>query len=175
MGEPGWFPHGLRWFPHGLPGRRIVHPPPRNHGRDDLRVEVVPGVAVEHDEVGGVAGQELSARALVAREPGRSERRCREGLVDRHRLLRVPGGSRVDRAPHPGADPGERVELFDGRVGAVGDDGSGVDQRAVCVGAAGLAGPEPVGQVAIRGRVGELHRRRDAELGEAGEILGARS
>ena len=38
-----------------VPGRRVEHPAPRDHGRDDLGVEVLPGVAVEDDQVRGVA------------------------------------------------------------------------------------------------------------------------
>ena len=47
----------------------------------------------------------------------------------------------VDRAPHAGADAGERVELLDRRVGAVRDDRARVEQRPVGVGAVGLARP----------------------------------
>jgi hypothetical protein len=48
---------------------------------------------------------------------------------------------------------------------------AGVEQRAIGVGAVGGAGPEARGQVAVRGRARELHRRRDAELGEAPDVL----
>src|SRR4029078_9686601 len=91
--------------------------------------------------------------------------------VAREPLLAVPGVAAVDRASHPGADPCERVELLDRRVGAVRDDCTGGTQRLECVRAVGLPGPEPVGEVTVRRRVRELHRARDAELCEAGEIL----
>ena len=67
--------------------------------------------------------------------------------------------------------PGERVELLDRRVGAVRDDRAGVEQRPEGVRAVGLAGPEAVGEVSVGGGMRELHRARDAELCEAGEIL----
>src|SRR2546430_6242037 len=35
-----------------VPGRRVVHPAAADHRRHDLCVEVVPRVAVEHDQVG---------------------------------------------------------------------------------------------------------------------------
>ena len=87
-------------------------------------------------------------------------------------LLRMPGGPLVDRAPHAGPDARERVELLDRRVAAVAEHGARVEQRPERVGAVGLAGPELIGDVAIRRRVRELHGAGDAELGEAGEILG---
>ena len=79
-------------------------------------------------------------RSSPASQAGATQRRV-ERLVDRQRLLGVPGGLLVDRAPDAGADAGERVELLDRRVGAVRDDGARVDQRAVGVGAGGLARP----------------------------------
>src|SRR5439155_5517860 len=47
-----------------LPRRRVVCPPAAEHGRDDADGCEVVGlvrVAVQHDEVGEVAGQELAA------------------------------------------------------------------------------------------------------------------
>src|SRR5690242_4703573 len=87
-----------------VPGRRIVHPPAGDHRRDDFRVEVFPRVAVEHDEVGVVAGDQRPPPALVARDPRRRDARGTERLVDREALLRVPGVALVDRPEDPGSD-----------------------------------------------------------------------
>src|SRR2546423_12850184 len=56
-----------------LPWRRAVCPAPAEHRRDDIHIRQVRlvGVAVEHDQVGEVAGQELAPAGLVAREPRR--------------------------------------------------------------------------------------------------------
>ena len=94
----------------------VVHPTPGDHRRHDLGVEVFPRIAVEHDEVGVMAGDQRAAPALVACEPCRRDARGAERLVDREALLRMPRVARVDRAPYAGADPGERVELLDRRV-----------------------------------------------------------
>ena len=57
------------------PGRRVVHPAPRDHRRDDARPREarraghVERVAVEHDEIGELAGHEASPAPLVAGEP----------------------------------------------------------------------------------------------------------
>src|SRR5207253_2312280 len=93
------------------------------------------GVAVEDDEIGEVAGEELAAPVLVAGEPRRRAAGRVERLLERQGLLGVPGGPVVGRAQDAGADPGPRVELLDRRVGAVRDDGAGVDQGAERVGA----------------------------------------
>ena len=90
---------------------------------------------------------------LVAGEPGRGDGRRLQRLLDRERLLGVPGRTVVDRPAHAGADPGQRVELLDRRVRAVGDDGARVPERAVGVGAVRLPGPEALGEVAVGGRV----------------------
>src|SRR5947208_2548128 len=68
------------------PGRWVVHPAPADHRRDDLRVEVVPWVAVEHDQVGVVAGKQRAAPALVARKPRRRDAGRAERLLDGQRL-----------------------------------------------------------------------------------------
>ena len=57
-----------------VPGRRIVHPAAADHRRHDLCVEILDRVAVEHDEIREVAGQQLAAAMLVACEPGRVDR-----------------------------------------------------------------------------------------------------
>ena len=60
-------------------------------------------VAVEHDEVGQVPGEQLPALPFLAREPGRREDRRLQRLLDRDRLLRMPRLALVERAEHPGA------------------------------------------------------------------------
>src|SRR5437868_8317256 len=67
----------LRWWltrPSILPWRRVVCPAAAEHRGDDVDGGEVVGlvrVAVEHDEVGEIAGQQLAAAVLVAREPRR--------------------------------------------------------------------------------------------------------
>src|SRR5262245_19876899 len=99
-----------------------MDPAAAEHGGDDLDLRevfeiAVEGVAVEDDEVGEVAGQELAASSLGALEPGRVDARRVQGLLDAQRLLGVPGEAAVVRAEHAGADAGERVELLDRGVG----------------------------------------------------------
>src|SRR3954452_7060696 len=69
---PGWSARGYRL----LERRAAVHPAAPEHRRDHLHLGQLVrrnghGVAVEHDQVGQEAGDELAAPALVAREPGR--------------------------------------------------------------------------------------------------------
>jgi hypothetical protein len=92
-------------------------------------------------------------------------------LLHRERLLHAPAGALVDRARDGRADAGERVQLLDGRVGAVRHDGARLEQRAERVRAFQPVGPEALREVAVGGSVGELDRARDAELREAGQIL----
>ena len=69
----------------------------------------------------------------------------------------------------PATMPGERVELLHGRVRAVRERRAGVQQRAVRVGALPSL-PQPLGEVAVRGRVAELDGCRHADLGEARHV-----
>ena len=142
--------------------------PAADHRRDDLdRVELVrragEGVAGEHDEIREVAGEELAAAALVAREPGGRHGRGDERLLDRERLVGAPAGAVVDRPEDAGADPGEGVELLDRRVRAVRDDGAGVEQAAERVGARRAGRPRtarPGHGRTGHGRTGRSRRRR---------------
>ena len=84
----------------------------------------------------------------------------------------MPRLAAVDRATHAGADACERVELFDRRIRSVRDDGTGFEQRPVRVRAVGLAGPETIGEVPVRGSVRELHGRGYAERREAADVVG---
>src|SRR5581483_3792665 len=113
-----------------------------------------------------------AAPPFVAREPGGSDARRAERLVDRDALLRMPRVASVDRSPHARPDTGQRIELLDRSVGAVGDDGTGGEKRLERVGAVGLAGPEAIGEVAIRRGMRELNRARDAELREPLQVFG---
>ena len=94
-----------------------------------------------------------------------------QGLLHGHRLLGMPGLAVVERARDAGRDPEQRVELLDRRVGAVGDERAGVDERAEGVGAVGLPRPEVVGEVAVGGGVAELDGGGDAELREPAHVL----
>src|SRR5207302_4280004 len=91
--------------------------------------------------------------------------------LDRHRLLGMPRRTVVERAQDTGAEPGQRVELLDRRIGAVRKQRAGPCQRAVGVGALGLACPEAVGEVAVGRGVAELDGSADAELREARQLL----
>src|SRR5207253_168294 len=91
----------LAGFTETSPGRRVVRPGAAEHRRHDLHLGKLPGlarerVAVEHDEVGEVAGDELAAAPFVSAEPGRRDRRRVQGLLDAQRLLRVPGLALVE-------------------------------------------------------------------------------
>src|SRR5437763_3118005 len=80
-----------------IPRRRVVDPAAAEHRRDDLhlaellRLLASERVAVEDDEVGEVAGDELPTASLVACEPCRCERRRLERLLQGHCLLGMPG------------------------------------------------------------------------------------
>ena len=78
--HPGWGrqpepvdPRSAQPRRRSVPGRRVVHPAAGDHRRDDLGVEVVPRVAVEHDEVGG-AGRGSAGRASARRRRARPAR-----------------------------------------------------------------------------------------------------
>src|SRR5438093_10519716 len=78
-----------------FPRRRIVCPATTEHRRDDVDFRELlglelEGVAVEDDEVGEIAGQELAAAVLVPREPRGIDRCCHERLVERQPLFGMP-------------------------------------------------------------------------------------
>ena len=81
-------------------------------------------------------------------------------------------GTLVDRAEDAGADPGERIELLDRGVGAVRDDGAGLEQAAEGVRSLQPIPPEALREVAVGGRVRELDGAGDADRGEAGNVRG---
>src|SRR5919201_2332654 len=87
-----------------IPRRWVMHPAAPEHRRHDLdlaelfRLLAREGIPVEDDEVGEEARHELAAAPLVARQPGRCERRRFERLLEGHRLLGMPGRPFVDRA-----------------------------------------------------------------------------
>src|SRR5919204_1832446 len=72
-----------------LPRRRVMCPAAAEHGCDHVyfRQILFVRVVVEDDEVGEVAGQELAALVLVAREPRGIHGRGLQGLVQRQALL----------------------------------------------------------------------------------------
>ena len=160
-----------------VPGRRVVHPAAADHRRDDLDLR---------SSSGGHATGSRSSTTRSARNPGRSLPRRRSSpashagaTVDACSACstvsacsgRQAGRSSIVRQ-HAGRDPGERVELLDGRVGAVRDHRAALEQRAERVGALEPVAPEPLGEVAVGRRVAELHRAGDAELREAREVRG---
>ena len=144
-------------------------------------------VATTSTDSSSSAGQRNGSRERTtrsARKPGRSLPRRRSSpasqagvtveaddrLLDRERLLRVPAGPLVDRAQDARANPGERVELLDGRVRAVDDDGARVPEAPERVGTFGPVAPVAVCEVTVGGRVGELDRAGDPQLREARNV-----
>ena len=128
-------------------------------------------IAVEHDQIGEIAGHEPPPAVLVAGEPGGGHGRRLERLLRGDGLLGMPGGPVVERAQDAGANAHERVELLHGRVGSVHDDGARVEERAPRIGAVGHPGPGVLRQVAVGWGVGELHGRGDADRLEARDVL----
>src|SRR5215211_4359192 len=120
----------------------------------------------------GSRSSTTSAAALVAGEPRGCDARGAERLLDRHGLLPPPRPALVDRPADPGADPRQGIELLDRRVGAVRDQRARLEQRPEGVRPVEPVAPVALGEVAVGRRVRELHRARDAELGEPRQILG---
>src|SRR3954470_24185108 len=121
-------------YPAGflVPGRRVVHPAPADHRGDDGRLaelsrRAFERVAVEDDEVGEPAGDELPSPPLRALEPGRGHAGGVESLLDADCLLGMPSGPVVDGAEDARSDPREGIELLDGRVGSVHHVSAGVE------------------------------------------------
>src|SRR6476620_2058089 len=111
-----------------------MHPAAAEHRGDDANVRQrfrldVERVAVEDDEVGEVAGQELAAAMLVAREPGGVDGGRLESFAEGESLLGMPGVAAVDRAQNACAGAGPGVELLDRCVGAVCEERAGVPER----------------------------------------------
>src|SRR5439155_2306365 len=107
-----------------VPRGWVMDPAAADQRRHDLRLEVFDRIAVEDDEVGEVARDQLAAAALVSCQPGWIDRRRFEGLLDGQALLGMPRVAVVDRPADSGADAGERVELLDWRIGAVCEKGA---------------------------------------------------
>src|SRR3954470_12440780 len=147
-----------------LPGRRVMNPPTAAHRCDDLAaVEIVVRIRRQNDEVCEKTRQQLAAAPFVVRQPRWSHACGLERLLERHRFLRPP----LEAA----ADACQRIELFDRRIGAVGDNRAALPERAKAIGAIGAVAPETLDQRTVRRRVDELHRRDDAELREARDVL----
>src|SRR4051794_499197 len=147
-----------------LPGRRVMNPTPAGHRRDHLAAgEILVRIRREHDEVCEKAREQLAAAPFVVGQPrGRHAHRL-QCLIERHRLLLAP----LETA----ADARQRIKLLDRRVRTVCDDGAALPKRTKAVGAVGAVAPEALDERAVRRRMDELHRRRDAELREAGDVL----
>ncbi len=115
-----------------------MHPAPGHHRGDHpgrrRRLRAGDDVRVEHDQVGGVAGQQAAAPALVAaaRRPRPPWCTC-TASADGDRLVGVPRpagrpacGGRRRRSPRSGA------QRLDRRVVAEDDVGARVEQLAAC-------------------------------------------
>ena len=131
-------------------------------------------VAVEDDEVGQHPGASVPRRSSSRGEPGRRRRTSRAAPRS---TVSACSGRQAGRSSSvrstPARDARERVELLDRRVRAVGERRAPAsEQRAVGVGAARVPLPDAVGEVAVGGRVAELHGGGDAELGEARQLGG---
>src|SRR5262245_30893928 len=86
-----------------VPGRRVVHPVSADHRGHDRHLwkllrGALEGIAIEDDEVGQLARNELSASALGSFEPGRCHAGRLDGLFDGDPLLGVPGWAVVQGA-----------------------------------------------------------------------------
>ena len=135
-------------------------------GVDDARSrEVVERVAVEDHEVGEHAGPEPSSPLLVALQPRRSDDQRLERGLQVERLVRAP------LAQDGVAQPLQRVHLLDRRVGAERQPGAARVQRAVRVRALEPVGPQPLGHRRVGHGHRGLDRGRDAELGEARDVV----
>src|SRR4029453_19047684 len=93
-----------------VPGRRAENPPPAQHRGDDadlteLLGRAVERVAVENDQIGEIAREELAAPALVPREPGGRDAGGVEGLLHGHALISLPRRALVPRPEDPPAEP----------------------------------------------------------------------
>ena len=134
-------------------------------------------VGGERDEVGELAGRERPLVGLGELGVGAPRRVGDERLGDRDLLLRNPavGVLAVERpARHRRRDAGQRVERRDRPVGAEGETGAGVGERAEGIAAPDPLGTQPVaGPAPVVGEVDRLHRGDDAEPAEAGDLLAA--
>src|SRR5688500_7917130 len=83
----------------------------------------------------------------------------------------MPGLARIERSQHARPYAEQRIELLDGRVGAVHEQCAAPCERSVGVRALGHAGPEAVGDVAVRRTMRELHGGGYPELSEARKVF----
>ena len=121
-----------------VPGRRVVHPAPGDHRRDDLGVEVLRrGRGRGRRGRRRSPGSSLPRAALLARRARPARRVVAANACSTVSACSGCQAGRPSIAPaHAGADPGERVELLDRRVRAVGERRRPTStQRAVGVGA----------------------------------------
>ena len=154
-----------------------MHPAAADHRRDDLdRLELVrralERIAREHDEVGEVAGEELArAAARPARaRPGSTQVATSASSTVRHCSGCHAGRSSIVRRT-PARIPASGSSSSTGASEPFATSAPGLEQRAERVRAVDPLGPEALGEIAIRGRVAELHGAGDAELGEAADVL----
>ena len=149
-----------------------MHPAAADHRRDDLHGAQLlrldrERVAVEHDEVGEQARHEAAATALVAEKRGATQvaqrlvptvsacsgRQAGRSSIERRTPAAIPASGSTRPAPEPFATSApSRAARGKRRCRRAGRP------------RAGRRGP-------VGGRVRELHRARDPELGEAGQIL----
>src|SRR6188474_1455921 len=84
------------------PWRRVVNPSSADHRRDHADLgklfrRAVEGSAVEHDEIGELAGNEAASPPLGALEPGGGDARGVHGFVDGDPLFGMPARPLVNR------------------------------------------------------------------------------
>lgn len=95
-----------------------------------------------------------------------------EGFEAGEALGGIEGCTVFEAAGDGGVEAGEGVDVFDGGIGAVGDDCAGIEEFApdvsALLGAGGSEAGEDIGGVG--GAMDTLHGGDDAELGEAGDI-----
>ena len=144
-----------------------MHPAPARHRRDDRdRGDLVRraghGIALEHDQVGRVAGQQPPEAPLGVAGVGGAAPEAVERELDRERLGDRPVAGRG------GLDAGQRVERLDRRVGAEAERRAARGQRAERVGARAAIAPDapgPAGGRRVRARAAWTRSRRARRSG----------
>ena len=177
---PRWrarLPVRSSWALELVPGRRVVHPAAADHRRDDLHLGELLGRARRAGRGRGRRGRRGSRGGAC--RGGARRRRARPA----RRMVACSACSTVTACSGCHAGRSSSVRRTPARIPASGSSSSigasepfattraRVEQRAERVGAVGLPGPEALGEVAVGRRVAELHRRGDAELGEARHVL----
>src|SRR4051812_49075609 len=104
---------------------------------EDLRVGNAHDVVIEHDEVSVFAGRQRSQRRFLESGVCRPNGHRLKSFFARHLLFGKPAASRPVRRilPRNGSMKGEKwIHLLHWKIGSVGNDNAGVEERAPRVG-----------------------------------------